>query len=172
MLKWSLQLILFCPKLFYMLLKITEILFCLFEGKYVGMLSGWLIMCHPVLGQLSRIFSSKQCFKRTFVPEKQIFSKNAHICLDFKEAKLSPSWMVLMAEVWEHNEIFCFLFHDILTKYFIVLSNLSRQHHSAETQFGFFEIKTNQTFWMSGPNIAKIVLTLCCFAPPKVYAES
>ena len=39
------------------------------------------------------------------------------------------------------------LFLDILTKYSIVFSTLSRQHHSAVTQFGFFEIQINEGFF-------------------------
>ena len=40
------------------------------------------------------------------------------------------------------------LFLDILTKYSIVFSTLSRQHHSAVTQFGFFEIQINEGFFL------------------------
>ena len=53
---------------------------------------------------------SHRASRNVFLAKKQIFSKNANFVLDFKEAKLSPSWMVLTAEIWEHNETFCYYF--------------------------------------------------------------
>ena len=93
---------------------------------------------------------SHRASSNVFLAKKQIFSKNANFVLDFKEAKLSPSWMVLAAEIWEHNETFCYyflLFLDVLTKYFIVSSNLSRQHHSAGLNLASLKYKTKRAFF-------------------------
>ena len=48
----------------------------------------------------------KQCFKRTFLAEIQIFSKKVHDITLYKRSQNEYRWMVLMAESWEHNEIF------------------------------------------------------------------
>ena len=51
-------------------------------------------------------YDIKQCFKRTFLAEIQIFSKKVHDITLYKRSQNEYRWMVLMAESWEHNEIF------------------------------------------------------------------
>ena len=80
-----------------------------------------------------------------FETEKKSFEKSPHLFV-FKRSQIEYLWMVLMAEHLRAQWDILLLFIDILTKYFIVLSNLSRQHHSAGTQFGFFKIQTNVGF--------------------------
>ena len=89
-------------------------------------------------GELARSCTRNQCFKRTFSGRKtNILIKSPHLFV-FKRSQIEYLWMVLMAEHLRAQWDILLLFIDILTKYFIVLSNLSRQHHSAGTQFGFF----------------------------------
>ena len=61
-----------------------------------------------------------------------------------------PKWVPLNgANGWELRAQWNILskYYDILAKYLTVLSNLSRQHHSAVTQFGFFGQVTNVGFF-------------------------
>ena len=66
--------------------------------SFKGQQGGWMLLHIKTV--------SRWCF----MAEKQIFSKKALVCLDFKEAKLSHSWMVLTAVSWEHSGIFCYYF--------------------------------------------------------------
>ena len=70
----------------------------------------WNITIKQPIWDFSYFALSQMASRNVFLAKKQIFSKNANFVLDFKEAKLSPSWMVLTAEIWEHNETFCYYF--------------------------------------------------------------
>ena len=83
-----------------------------------------------------------------FRQKTNLLKKSRHL-LGFVCIWKKPNWVplnLLMAEHLRAQWDILLLFLDILTKYFTVLSNLSRQHHSAVTQFGFFKIQTNVGF--------------------------
>ena len=105
----------------------------------------WYLMWSRIR-QADEICSSLSVLQEDVLRQKKnLLKKRPHLFV-FKRSQIEYLWMVLMAEHLRAQWDILLLFIDILTKYFIVLSNLSRQHHSAGTQFGFFKIQTNVGF--------------------------
>ena len=101
---------------------------------------------HPILEKLIfnhsfprslELYDRKQCFRGHLWRKNKSFHKKP----TFLSCPKKPNWVPLNGAVgWDLRAQWDILskYYDILTKYLTVLSTLSRQHHSAGTQFGFF----------------------------------